>query len=138
MPAKKKVTGEIKDAVTATEIEAKKAARGAARKTKEKAATAKAAVTKKAKASKENTAETAKAVADVVKDDVTAAAEKVKKPRAKKAPKAEIIIQSPMGGNITPEEVLAKVGEADQIYIRVDENKAYWVKGEETGSVELW
>ena len=52
--------------------------------------------------------------------------------------KAEIIIQSPLGGNITPEEVLAKVGQADQIYIRVDENKAYWVKGEETGSVDLW
>ena len=43
-----------------------------------------------------------------------------------------------MGGNITPEEVLAKVGEADQVYIRVDENKAYWVKGEESGSVDLW
>ena len=64
------------------------------------------------------------------------------KPAAKAAPKAakkpEMIIQSPMGGNITPEEILAKVGKADKIYIRVDENKAYWVRGKETGSVDLW
>ena len=32
----------------------------------------------------------------------------------------------------------AKVGTADQVYVRVDENKAYWVRGEETGSVDLW
>jgi hypothetical protein len=43
-----------------------------------------------------------------------------------------------MGGNITPEEILKKVGTADKIYVRVDENKAYWVKGTETGSVDLW
>ena len=59
-----------------------------------------------------------------------------KKPAAKKA--AALIIQSPMGGNITPEEIIARVGDVDQIYVRVDENKAYWVKGEETGSVDLW
>ena len=58
------------------------------------------------------------------------------KPAAKKA--VEVIIQSPMGGNITPEAILAKVGKADKIYIRVDENKAYWVRGKETGSVDLW
>ena len=60
------------------------------------------------------------------------------KPAAKAAAKPEMIIQSPMGGNITPEEILAKVGKADKIYIRVDENKAYWVRGKETGSVDLW
>ncbi len=59
-----------------------------------------------------------------------------RKPAAKKT--VEVIIQSPMGGNITPEEILARVGEADKIYIRVDENKAYWVRGKETGSVDLW
>ena len=59
-----------------------------------------------------------------------------KKPAAKKA--VEVIIQSPMGGNITPEEIMAKVGKADKVYIRVDENKAYWVRGKETGSVDLW
>ena len=59
-----------------------------------------------------------------------------KKPAAKKA--VEVIIQSPMGGNITPEAIIAKVGKADKIYVRVDENKAYWVRGKETGSVDLW
>ncbi len=59
-----------------------------------------------------------------------------KKSPAKKA--AEIIIQSPMGGEITSEEILARVGKVDKVYIRVDENKAYWVKGEETGDVDLW
>ena len=66
-----------------------------------------------------------------------------KKAAPKAAPKAakkgvEVIIQSPMGGNITPEAILAKVGKADKVYIRVDENKAYWVKGEETGDIDLW
>ena len=60
------------------------------------------------------------------------------KPAPKAAKKPEMIIQSPMGGDITPEAILAKVGKADKIYIRVDENKAYWVRGKETGSVDLW
>ena len=71
----------------------------------------------------------------------TAAKTAEKKPAAKKAPAkkaVEVIIQSPMGGNITPDEILAKVGKADKIYVRVDENKAYWVRGKETGSVDLW
>lgn len=62
-------------------------------------------------------------------------------PTAKKpagAKKPELIIQSPMGGNITPEEILKKIGTAEKIYIRVDENKAYWVRGKETGSADLW
>ena len=58
------------------------------------------------------------------------------KAAAKKA--AEVIIQSALGGEITPEEILAKVGNAEKVYVRVDQNKAYWVSGEETGSVELW
>ena len=61
--------------------------------------------------------------------------------------KKGVIIQSPMGGEITPDEVLAKiktatkgtgVGNIDTIYVRVDENKAYWVKGKKNGSVDLW
>ena len=87
----------------------------------------------------------AKAAAQKVAADVKAEAAKVekkvaaKKPAAKKAaPKNEIIIQSPMGGEITPAEILAKVGPVDQVYVRVDENKLYWVKGKESGSVEIW
>lgn len=59
-----------------------------------------------------------------------------KKPAAKKA--AEVIIQSPLGGEITSAEILNRVGDVEKVYVRVDENKAYWVRGEETGSVDLW
>jgi len=59
-----------------------------------------------------------------------------RKPRAKKP--AQIIIQSPMGGEITPEDILAKAGNADKIYVRVDQNKLYIVNGDETSSVDLW
>ena len=54
------------------------------------------------------------------------------------APKTTVIIQSPLGGSITLEEILEKTGPVDSVYVRVDENKAYWVCGDETGSVELW
>ena len=42
--------------------------------------------------------------------------------------KMEIYIQSPLGGNITPEEA----------YVRVDQNLIWWVRGDETGAVEIW
>ena len=114
MATKKKVAEEIKEEVKAVETKAKKAA------TVAKKAPAKAKTAVKAEAAK-------------VEKRVAA-----KKPVAKNAPKNEVIIQSSMGGNITPAEVLKKVGSVDQVYVRVDENKLYWVKGEETGSVEIW
>lgn len=78
-----------------------------------------------------------------VKKATKKAASAPKKSQEKKG----IVIQSPMGGEITPDEVLAKistatkgtgVGKVDTIYVRVDENKAYWVKGKKNGSVDLW
>ena len=59
-----------------------------------------------------------------------------KKASAAKAPK--IVIQSPFGGEITEAEILARIGEADAVYVRVDQNKAYWVRGEESGAIDLW
>ncbi len=99
-----------------------------------------------AKAAVKGVAAGAAAVAKAAKPAAKKAAAKpaakapAKKPAAKPADKkaVEVIIQSPMGGNITPEEIMAKVGKADKVYIRVDENKAYWVRGKETGSVDLW
>ena len=53
--------------------------------------------------------------------------------------KTAILIQSQLGGTITPEEVLKRIPEGcDQVYIKPEENKAYWVKGDESGAVELW
>ena len=110
MPAKKKVTEEVK----AVEEKAAKAAKATATKTKT----------------------TARKAAKDVKTEVEKVEKKVKVPAKK--PANEVIIQSPMGGVITPAEVLKKVGPVDQVYVRIDENKLYWVKGDETGSVDIW
>ena len=63
-----------------------------------------------------------------------------KKPVKKvKAPKLEIYIQSPLVGNITPEEVAEKMPEGTECcFVRVDQNLIWWVRGEETGAVEIW
>ena len=54
--------------------------------------------------------------------------------------KLEIYIQSPLGGNITPEEVAAKMPEGTEAcFVRVDQNKIWWVRGDgETGYVWIW
>lgn len=56
------------------------------------------------------------------------------------APKLELYIQSPYGGNITPEEVAAKLPEGTEAcFVRVDQNKIWWVRGDgETGFVWIW
>lgn len=65
-------------------------------------------------------------------------ATKVPTQKAKTA-KLEIIIQSPMGGNVTPEEIAAKLPKVvETVFVRVDQNKLWWIKGEETGSVDIW
>ena len=55
-------------------------------------------------------------------------------------PKLEIYIQSPYGGNITSEEVAAKMPEGTEAcFVRVDQNLIWWVKTNgETGAVEIW
>ena len=56
-----------------------------------------------------------------------------------KAKKMEIYIQSPLGGNITPEEIEAKIPEdAECVFVRVDQNKLWWLRNEESGSVDIW
>ena len=66
---------------------------------------------------------------DEKKNDVVDAEEK----------KTAIIIQSPMGGSITPAQILKKIPSgSDSVYVRVDENKLYWVKGDENGAVDIW
>ena len=80
--------------------------------------------------------EKAEKVVEAVEKKVVEKKPAAKKPAAKKA--AEVIIQSPLGGEITGAEILKRVGKADKVYVRVDQNKAYWVSGDETGSVDLW
>ena len=117
-PAEKKAAPAEKKAAPAAE---KKAAKPAAEKKVAKPAEKKAA-----------------APAAEKKQAKPQAKKAVKKSPAKKAAEPQVIIQSPLGGEITPFAVLAKVGTVDKVYIRVDLNKAFWVKGTETGSVDLW
>ena len=72
-----------------------------------------------------------------MKTAVEAAAKPTRKARATKL---DIVIQSVMGGAITPEEIAAKVPkDAVSAYVKVEENKIYWVnKAGETGDVEIW
>ena len=79
----------------------------------------------------------AKPVAKQAEPKQKKAATAKKRVAAKKEP--QIIVQSPLGGEITPFAILAKVGQdVDKVYIRVDLNKAFWVRGSETGNVDLW
>ena len=90
-----------------------------------------------------------KAVKGAVKTAAGAAAvkevKKTSKDKKEKAPKAGrkkepvLIIESLMGGTITTEEILSRVPAGiDEVYIKPEENKAYWVKGKKTGDVDLW
>ena len=96
--------------------------------------------TRKKAAPKAEKAETkaapAKKAAKPAKEEKPAAPKKPVRSRAKKD--TDIIIQSPLGGEITLTDILAKVGDVDRVYVRVDQNAAYWVKGEASGAVHLW
>lgn len=146
--AEKKVEEKIEavekkaEAVVNGAIETKEKAEKKVAETKEKVAETKAKAAK-AKAKAVETTTKAKAVAAKAEKKVkktTKAASAVAAGAVKKVlpKKPEVVIQSPMGGEITPEAILAKIGEADKVYVRVDVNKAYWVKGDEAGSVDLW
>ena len=80
-----------------------------------------------------------KVKAETAKRKVDAAATDVKKKATARKAKATIVIQSPLGGEITPDEIAAKVPkEATSVYVRVDENKLYWVSKDQTGAVDIW
>ena len=51
---------------------------------------------------------------------------------------ATIVIQSPTGAEVTIEQIIARVGDADKVYVRADHNAAYWVRGTESGKTALW
>ena len=133
----KEVYGEIVEPeVKKAEAVVAEPAEEAAKKVAAKAKKTKAAVKTKAKKAATETAAAAKETAVKAEKKAEKKVKEVKKSVKKQA--AEIFIQSAMGGEITPEAILAKVGEVDKVYVRVDENKAYWVKGEESGAVDLW
>ena len=155
----KEVYGEeVAAAAPATEKKAtpaKKAApkkKAVAEKPAEAAAPVDAPVEKKAPAKKKAAAEkpaetvTAEAAAPVeapaapVEKKAPAKKAATKKSAPKKAAAATptIILQSEFGGEVTAEQILSKVGDVDKIYVRIDQNKLYWVKGDEAGDKDIW
>ena len=150
---------EVYGVVIDTEAKVEKAAKATAKKTKTAAQKAEKAVKKapaKVKAAekkvedkvvadkieaKKAVAKTARKTKTAVKKAATKVEKAVEKPAAKaKAAKLTIEIQSPLGGSITPEEIAAKLPkDTTNVYVRIDENKLYWVKKNgETGSVDIW
>lgn len=135
------LTGEGKkfdDQRVATEIEVKKTARKAGRTVKE--AIEEFTASDEFAAAEIEAKKTVRKAGRKMKEATEAAAavvgEQVKKA---KASKLDIIIQSPMGGSISTVEIAEKVPEgAEAVYVRVDENKLYWVKGSECGDVNIW
>ena len=126
---------EKSDAAVAAEIEVKKTVRKAGRKAKEAVedAVKQAASSDAAAAAEIEVKKTVRKAGRKAKE----AAEMVEK-TIKKAT-LNIIIESPMGGSISTDEIAAKVPNgASAVYVRVDEDKLYWMKGKETGSVDIW
>ena len=82
-------------------------------------------------------------VADVISPGVE---EKAAEPAApaveEKTAPVELIIESTMGGQISAEEIIKRVrekrGDAAKIYVKPEENKAYFTYGDSVGHVELW
>ena len=144
----KEVFGVVLDTEAKVEKAAKSTAKKAEKAVKKAPAKAKAAAKKvedKVVADEIEAKKTAAKTTRKVKTAAKATAAKVekvaKKPAAKaKAAKLTIEIQSPLGGSITPEEIAAKLPkDATNVYVRIDENKLYWVKKNgETGAVEIW
>lgn len=61
--------------------------------------------------------------------------------KSRKSPEPSVSIQSIMGGTIRVDEIVSRVKEAapgaEEIYVKPEENKAYYT-GEEDGYVVLW
>ena len=136
--AVKEVAAEVKEAVedkaVAEEIEAKKTVRKAGRKAKE--AVEAVAQSDPVVAAEIEVKKNTRKAGRKAKDTVAAVKETAKK--ATGIP--NIVIQSPMGGYITFSDIVKKVpkGAAD-IYVRVDENKLYYVLKDSTaGDVDIW
>ena len=76
--------------------------------------------------------------APVIAEDAAEAVEEIRG-AGKEKKKPELVIESLAGNQISPEEIFAKLPEsAEKVYVKPDENKAYWTGGEETGSINLW
>ena len=131
----KEVKKTAADKIAAEEIEVKKTVRKTARKVKEaaEAAAQSDAVVAEEIEAKKTTRKAVRKGEDAVEPVVKEAKKAVRRASL------NIIIQSPMGGAISTDEIARKIPkDADSVYVRVDENMLYWVRGKETGAVNIW
>ena len=135
---------EVLDKAAANKIEIKKTVRSAGRKVKEAAEKEKVrkedvkeAVVAHKIADKERVAKAKRAVKEAASKVNRSVATPAKKHAAAKL---QIVIQSPMGGAITTEEISERMPKGVvSVFVRVDENKLYYVlKNGETGNVDIW
>ena len=50
-----------------------------------------------------------------------------------------LIIESLFGSQISAEDVLRRLpADAEEVYLKPDENKAYWTGNGKVGSIDLW
>ena len=85
---------------------------------------------------------TAPTVEEKVAETVTPAVNEATAAKDEKTAPVELIIESTMGGQISAEEIIKRVrekrGDAAKIYVKPEENKAYFTYGDSVGHVELW
>jgi len=135
LAAIKEVYGvDLNEATPAAPVKEKKAKKPAAKKEKP------APTEKAAPAAKTEKAVKAEPAAKKEKTAKASAKKETKAPakKEKASKKVEMIIQSPMGGEITADEIMSRIGDVDKVYIRIDQNATYWVKGDESGAINLW
>ena len=132
------------DKVAAEKIEVKKNTRKAARTVKEAAedaaAVSKEALKDKIAAEEIEVKKAARKAGRKAKEKAAKVTSDVKKKVKKAAGLPNIVIQSPMGGYISLDDIAKKVPKkAADIYVRVDENKLYYVlENGKTGDVDIW
>ncbi len=135
MSVKKNVEKKLSDKAVAEEIEVKKTVRKAARTAKE--AVEAAAQSDDAVAAQIEVKKTVRNAVRNVKEAVEPVVEETQ--RMARRASLQIVIQSPMGGAITTDEIAEKIPEdAEAVYVKVEENMLYWVRGKETGGVNIW
>ena len=93
---------------------------------------------KAAPAVEEKAAPVAEEKADPVVEEKAATTVKAEKTEEQ----VELIIESTMGGQISADEIIKRVKEkrndAAKIYVKPEENKAYFTYGDSVGHIELW
>ena len=134
--------GAVKEKAAAEKTEVKKTAGKAGRKSKkavkDAATDIKKAAEDKAAAEEIEVKKKVRKKARKAEEAADAAAEKAGK--AKSRASLQIIIESPMGGAISTDEIAKKVPkDTSAVYVRVDRNKLYYVLKDSTaGDVYIW